>query len=270
MADRPSDVLAAAESSIGRWTTNSLERLGEVSVLAGQTFARAVKPPFRFHAIAEQIEAIGLRSISIVLLTAIFSSMVMTVQFAVQLARFGAKEWVGNVVALSLARELGPVLTALMVGGRVGAGIAAELGSMAVTEQIDAVRALGADPVKRLVVPRVVATVLALPLLSTIAVVLGVFGGGVIASLDADIPISHFYNAALRSVRISDFMSGLIKTVFFGFNIAIVACHRGLSARGGTVGVGRATTETVVITSIVTLISDFFLTKLILSTGWGD
>jgi phospholipid/cholesterol/gamma-HCH transport system permease protein len=270
MADRPSEALAEAESSIGRWTVGSLERLGEVSVLAGQTFARAVKPPFRLQAIAEQIEAIGVRSMSIVLLTAIFSSMVMTVQFAVQLARFGAKEWVGNVVGLSLARELGPVLTALMVGGRVGAGIAAELGSMAVTEQIDAVRALGADPVKRLVVPRVVATVLALPLLSTIAVVLGVFGGGVIASLDADIPISHFYNAALRSVRISDFMSGLIKTVFFGFNIAIVACHRGLSAHGGTVGVGRATTETVVITSIVTLISDFFLTKLILSTGWGE
>jgi phospholipid/cholesterol/gamma-HCH transport system permease protein len=157
-----------------------------------------------------------------------------------------------------------------MVGGRVGAGIAAELGSMAVTEQIDAVRALGADPIKRLVVPRVLATVIVMPLLTTIAIVLGVFGGAAIASLDADLPMGHFYHAALRSVTLADLLSGLSKTVFFGFNIAIVACHRGLNARGGTVGVGRATTETVVITSIVTLISDFFLTKAILALGWGD
>jgi len=257
-----------SELVFGRWVFRGLDALGQVSVLAGQTFARAFKPPFRLHAIAEQIEAIGVRSISIVLLTAIFSSMVMTVQFALQLARFGAKEWVGNVVGVSLARELGPVLTALMVGGRVGAGIAAELGSMAVTEQIDAVRALGADPVKRLVVPRVLATMFVLPLLSTIAVVVGVFGGAVIASFDVDVPVGQFYNAALRSITMGDFLSGMTKTVFFGFNIAIVACHRGMSARGGTVGVGRATTQTVVISSIVTLISDFFLTKLILAIGW--
>lgn len=257
------------ELPAARAIVRGLDNLGQISLLAGQTFARAFTPPFRFHVISEQIEAIGLRSMSIVLLTAIFSSMVMTVQFALQLARFGAKEWVGNVVGVSLARELGPVLTALMVGGRVGAGIAAELGSMAVTEQIDAIRAIGADPIKRLVVPRVIATMFTLPLLTTIAVVLGVFGGAVIASFDADVPIAHFYNAALTSVTLGDLMSGLTKTVFFAFNIAIVACHRGLTARGGTVGVGRATTETVVITSIVTLVSDFFLTKLILAFGWG-
>lgn len=250
--------------------TRKLDVLGQVSRLTARTFVRAFEPPLRLRELSDQIEAIGVRSISIVLLTAVFSSMVMTVQFALQLARFGAKEWVGNVIGVSLARELGPVLTALMVGGRVGAGIAAELGSMAVTEQIDAVRALGADPIKRLVVPRVLATMFVLPLLSTIAVVLGVFGGAAIASIDADLPVRHFYHAALRSVTLGDFGSGLAKTVFFGFNIAIVACHRGLSARGGTVGVGRATTETVVITSIVTLISDFFLTKAILAAGWGE
>ncbi|HKU38552.1 MAG TPA: ABC transporter permease, partial [Polyangiales bacterium] len=190
--------------------------------------------------------------------------MVMTVQFAVQLARFGAKDWVGDVIGVSLARELGPVLTALMVGGRVGAGIAAELGSMAVTEQLDAVRALGADPVKRLVVPRVIATVLILPLLSTIAVVLGILGGAFIASIDVGVPMLNFYHASLRSMTMGDFLSGVAKTVFFAFNIAIVACERGMSARGGTVGVGRVTTQTVVITSTVTLISDFFLTKLII------
>jgi phospholipid/cholesterol/gamma-HCH transport system permease protein len=194
--------------------------------------------------------------------------MVITVQFTLQLARFGAKEWAGNVVGVSLARELGPVLTALMVGGRVGAGIAAELGSMAVTEQIDAVRALGADPIKRLVAPRVIATTFVLPLLSTISVVVGVLGGAAIASIDADLPMMQFVQAALRSVTMGDFLSGVTKTVFFGFNIGIVACHRGMRARGGTVGVGRATTETVVITSVVTLISDFFLTKLILAIGW--
>jgi phospholipid/cholesterol/gamma-HCH transport system permease protein len=258
----------APRARLGPWLVRGIEQLGEVAVLSGQTFTRAFRRPFGLQAIVEQIDSIGVRSLSIVLLTAIFSSMVMTVQFALQLARFGAKEWVGNVVGVSLARELGPVLTALLVGGRVGAGIAAELGSMAVTEQLDAVRALGADPIKRLVVPRVIAAVIVLPLLSTIAVVLGVMGGAVIASIDVAIPASHFYNAALRSVTLGDLLSGMSKTVFFGFNIAIVACQRGMAARGGTVGVGRATTETVVITSIVTLISDFFLTKLILAVGW--
>jgi phospholipid/cholesterol/gamma-HCH transport system permease protein len=251
--------------AFGRWLQRGVEQLGDVAVLSGQTFVRAFRRPFGLRAIIEQIESIGLRSLSIVLLTAIFSSMVMTVQFALQLARFGAKEWVGNVVGVSLARELGPVLTALLVGGRVGAGIAAELGSMAVSEQLDAVRALGADPIQRLVVPRVIATMFVLPLLSTIAVVLGVMGGALIASFDIAVPVAHFYHAALRSVTMSDFLSGVSKTLFFGFNIAIVACQRGMAARGGTVGVGRATTQTVVITSIVTLISDFFLTKFILA-----
>lgn len=259
--------MASALPYAGR-ALGAIGELGAVTRFAGTTFARAVRRPFGLGDIVAQIETIGMRSMSIVLLTAIFSSMVMTVQFALQLARFGAKEWVGSVIGVSLARELGPVLTALMVGGRVGAGIAAELGSMAVTEQVDAVRALGADPIKRLVVPRVIATMFVLPLLSTIAVVIGVFGGAVMASIDVDVPMQQFYHAALRSVTMGDFLSGMSKTVFFGFNIAIVACRRGLAARGGTVGVGRATTETVVITSVVTLISDFLLTKLFLSIGW--
>jgi phospholipid/cholesterol/gamma-HCH transport system permease protein len=261
---------AASTPHPGRWLARGIEQLGAVASLSAQTFTRAFRRPFEVRATIEQIESIGLRSLSIVLLTAVFSSMVMTVQFAIQLARFGAKEWTGNVVGVSLARELGPVLTALLVGGRVGAGIAAELGSMAVSEQLDAVRALGADPIKRLVLPRVAAAMFVLPPLSTIAVVLGVLGGAVIASFDIQVPIAHFYHAALRSVTMADFLSGVSKTLFFGFNIAIVACHRGMTARGGTVGVGRAATETVVITSIVTLISDFFLTKFILALGWGE
>jgi phospholipid/cholesterol/gamma-HCH transport system permease protein len=250
-----------------RWN-HGLETLGGVAILAWQTFTRAVRRPFGLDALVEQVVQIGQRSLSIVVLTAVFSSMVITVQFALQLARFGAKGWVGNVVGVSLARELSPVLTALMVGGRVGAGIAAELGSMAVTEQIDAIRALGADPVKKLVVPRVFATILVLPLMTAMALVIGVLGGALIATTE-DIHASQFINAAVQATTFADFASGLVKTVFFGFNIAIVACYRGMNTRGGTAGVGHATTETVVITSVVTLVSDFFLTKLALGLGLG-
>ncbi|MDD9946258.1 MAG: ABC transporter permease [Myxococcales bacterium] len=240
-----------------------------VFLLSAAALRAAGQRPFGREAILDQIEAIGVRSTSVVLLTAVFSSMVITVQFSVQLARFGAKEWAGNAVGVTLARELGPVMTALMVGGRVGAGIAAELGSMSVTEQIDAVRALGADPVKKLVVPRVLATLTVLPLMDAVAVVIGVLAGGLVASLDPNVSLYYFVLAALRSTTMTDFMTGLVKTLFFAFNIAIVACYRGMTTRGGTVGVGRATTETVVITSVVTLVLDFVLTKIFLTVGWG-
>jgi len=245
----------------------SLEYAGGVGELAFATITRAFRRPFGLGEILYQLEAIGLKSFSIVALTGIFSAMVMTVQFAVQLARFGTKEYVGNVVAVSLMRELGPVLTALMVGGRVGAGIAAELGSMAVTEQIDAIRSMGADPVKKLVVPRVVAGVIALPLLTAMADVLGVAASMVIARVDQGVNMTYFYNSMLGAVALEDFVGGIAKTVFFGFSITLVACYQGLVTRGGTEGVGRATTQTVVITSIITLVSDFILTTLLLAFG---
>jgi phospholipid/cholesterol/gamma-HCH transport system permease protein len=258
---------ARFEFAAGR---DMLRLLGAVAALSRQALGRALRPPFEFAELAKQIVQIGLRSTSIVLLTALFSAMVITVQFALQLSRFGAKAWVGSVVGVTLARELGPVMTALMVGGRVGAGIAAELGSMAVTEQIDALKALGADPVKKLVVPRVLAAMLVLPLMTAMAVVLGVIGGAAIADLDSGVSFAHFHHAAWHATTMGDFLSGLSKTVFFGFNIAIVACQFGLNTRGGTEGVGRATTQTVVVTSVITLISDFLLTKLILTLGWGQ
>jgi phospholipid/cholesterol/gamma-HCH transport system permease protein len=240
---------------------------GSVALLGGRAAALAVQRPFELDEIGRQLEAIGARSLSVVVLTAVFSSMVMTVQFAVQLARFGAKEYVGNVVSLSLVRELGPVMTALMVGGRVGAGIAAELGSMSVTEQIDAMRAMGADPVKELVVPRVAAGALALPLLTVLANALGVAGAMAIASLDSGVNATYFLNATLRAVTLADLAGGLTKTIFFGVAITLIACHEGLATRGGTEGVGRSTTETVVITSITTLIADFILTRALLELG---
>jgi phospholipid/cholesterol/gamma-HCH transport system permease protein len=244
-----------------------LESAGAVALLFGRVARDVFRRPMGIAEIGRQVETIGYRSLAVVVLTAIFSSMVMTVQFAVQLARFGAKEYVGNVVSLSLVRELGPVLTALMVGGRVGAGIAAELGSMQVSEQIDAMRAMGADPVKELVLPRVAAATIALPLLTAVAEVLGVAGAMAIASLDSGIRASYFFHASLQAVTLGDLAGGLIKTAFFGLTISLIACQRGLAARNGTQGVGRATTETVVITSIVTLISDFVLTKLLLGLG---
>lgn len=241
--------------------------LWDLMRLSGETVRKAFRRPFPWDALIEQIESIGVRSLSVVLLTAVFSSMVITLQFAQQLARFGAKEWVGSAVGVSLARELGPVMTALMVGGRVGAGIAAELGSMSVTEQIDAIRALGADPVKKLVVPRLLATMLVLPLMSSVAVVVGVLAGGVVSSFDPTLTVYTFVMAAFRSITLADFLSGVTKTIFFGFNIAIVASYKGMSTRGGTVGVGRATTETVVLTSVVSLVLDFILTKVLLEIG---
>lgn len=263
-------VPAAPYSSLLRARFESgLVKLGEVSFLTRDTLRQAFRRPLELSSLIEQIESIGVRSMSVVVLTAIFSSMVITIQFSHQLARFGAKEWAGNAVGVTLARELGPVMTALMVGGRVGAGIAAELGSMSVTEQIDAIRALGADPVKKLVVPRVLATLLVLPLMSAVAVVLGVLAGGFITAMEPDASFEYFISAALRSTKLQDFFSGQVKTLFFAFNISIVACHLGLSTRGGTVGVGQATTETVVVTSVVTLVSDFLLTKLFLAIGIG-
>src|SRR5688572_25228320 len=207
--------------------------------------------PPDLRALAQQVESIGVRSMSVVLLTAVFSSMVITIQFLVQLSRFGAKEWTGNAVGVTLSRELGPVLTALLVGGRVGAGIAAELGSMAVTEQVDALRSMGADPAKKLVLPRVAATLITLPMLTVLANVLGVLAAAVISWLEYDISIRYFISSIATSVQLSDFMGGVIKTFVFALSLSLIACHEGLETRGGTEGVGRSTTRTVVISSVV-------------------
>jgi len=241
--------------------------LGGISQLAWQTITGCFHRRFAFRELLYQVESIGNRSILIAVLTAIFSGMVMTVQFAVQMSRFGVKEYVSSVVSLSLVRELGPALTALMVGGRIGAGIAAELGSMRVTEQIDAIRAMGADPVRKLVVPRVLAATLVLPLLTILADVLGILGAMVAAHINSDVGMTLFLQSVLHSVSIEDFLHGLIKTVFFGFLLGVIACYKGLATSGGTAGVGRATTETVVITSLVTLGADFVLTNLLLGFG---
>jgi phospholipid/cholesterol/gamma-HCH transport system permease protein len=244
-----------------------LDELGGIGQMGGRAFRLVLRGRIDFSALIEQIDVIGLASLSVAILTAVFSSMVMAVQFAVQMDRFGAKEWVGSIVSLSLVRELGPVLTALMVGGRVGSGIAAELGSMNVTEQVDALRSMGADPVETLVVPRVLAAILVMPLLTAFADTLGIAGAMVITRLTNNINMRYFYNAVLRSVGVNDMAGGLVKTLFFGLFIGLIACYQGLSATNGTEGVGRATTRTVVISALTILISDFVLTNILLGFG---
>ncbi|HXS15716.1 MAG TPA: ABC transporter permease, partial [Polyangiaceae bacterium] len=241
-----------------------LAQLGQVARMFWGALRGGVRRPFEWKAIIEQIEAVGVASLGIVFVASVFIGMVMAVQFAFGLRKFGGMEYTPRVIALSFARELAPTMTAVIVGGRIGAGMAAEMGSMAVTEQIDAVRALGADPLKKLVFPRLVASVLVLPLLGGIALVLGVGGAMLIADTQFGIPYPFFLRSALSVVSMMDFISGLIKTPVFGALIALIGCHLGMNTRGGTAGVGASTTRTVVAISIAIFVSDFFLTKLVI------
>jgi len=215
-------------------------------------------------AILAQMEHIGVRSISIVVLTAVFSGMVLALQMGDYLARFGAKPYVGRILAVSMLREMGPVLTALMIGARVGAGITAEIGSMKVTEQIDAMRSLGTNPIQKLVFPRLIALVIMLPLLTILADFVGILGGLFIATMELDVSAEFYVNSIFQFIKFGDLFSGLGKTFFFALFIGLIACYNGLEATGGADGVGRATTRTVVTASITILVSDFFLTKLFL------
>jgi phospholipid/cholesterol/gamma-HCH transport system permease protein len=245
----------------------ALEWFGRVAQLGGRTLTTTLRGRIDVHALFEQVDAIGLASLSVATLTAISSGLVMAVQIGVQMDRFGAKEWVSSIVSISIVRELGPVLTALIVGGRVGAGIAAELGSMNVTEQIDAMRSMGANPIEKLVAPRVLAAVLVMPLLTAFADVLGIVGVVFVTRLSSGINVTYSLNSVLQSVKVNDLTGGLFKTLFFGLLIGLIACDQGMNTSGGTQGVGRATTRTVVVCSIATLITDFILTDLLVGFG---
>jgi phospholipid/cholesterol/gamma-HCH transport system permease protein len=201
--------------------------------------------------------------LTIVTITSLFVGMVLALQFAYGLERFGAKLFVAKLVGLALVREMGPVLTSLLVGGKVGAGMTAEIGSMNVTEQVDAIRALGANPVKKLVVPRVLAMTIMMPILAIYADVIGVLGGMAVCVGEVGLQPNFYIASISTSVMIHDIAHGLIKTIFFGFFIGILGCYQGLRTKGGTEGVGTSTTLTVVMVSIAILVGDFFLTKLL-------
>ncbi len=249
---------------IGRFCTSSIEHIGDLCVLLYRTIHASFARPFNVRLIIEQLDEIGFKSIPIVILSATAIGMVMVVQLAYGFGRFGAKSLVGSVVSLAFVRELGPVLTSLLVGGRVGSGITAEIGSMKVTEQIDALRTLGADPIKKLVVPRFIAAVISFPLLTIIADLAGIIGAIIMAQVELGVTPRLFISGMTGWVFISDLLSGILKTVFFGSIVAIIGCYIGMNTEGGTQGVGRATTLTVVVSLVLIIIGDFFLTKLFL------
>jgi len=242
-----------------------VETLGGISLLASQTAKNIFGSRPEFPTIIYQMVLMGYQSLSIVVITALFIGMVLAIQTAYTLEAFGAKLYIGEVVSLSMTRELGPVLISIMVGGRVGAGITAELGTMKVTEQIDALRSMGADPVRKLVCPRLWAFILTLPVLVLIADALGVTGGLVISVMQLDISAKFYLEHVFRMLKFNDVFSGLGKTLFFATFVTLISCYNGFEAEGGADGVGRATTYTVVLSSIVILISNFFLTKLFLT-----
>jgi phospholipid/cholesterol/gamma-HCH transport system permease protein len=238
---------------------------GSAMVMLVKAVKRTFSRPFAIGQIAYQVEMLGTRSLSIASLVAVFAGLVIALQFAFFLAKFGVQHTVGKVVVLTLFRELAPVLTALTVGARIGSGITAELGSMKVTEQIDAIAALGADPIKKLVVPRLAACIVVLPALTALSDVLGLIAGSVVVSTQYDIPFDQYFRSAVETADLVDFGSGIAKSAVFGAIIGLVGCFNGFEVRGGTEGVGMATTQTVASTSVAVLLSDFFLTKLFLA-----
>jgi len=266
-------LLDAAEPSAFALLMEPFKRYVQIvqdySYLAARAVAALFTPPIYVNDLLEQMDIIGIGSLPIVLLTGVFIGAVMVLQTASQFERFGETALTGDVVSLALVRELGPAITGLLVAGRNASGMASELGSMLVTEQVDAMRAMGTDPNRKLVAPRVLATVCVLPLLTAMADFVGLIGGFVIAYFTLRIGRVEFWTRAVNALEFSDLMQGMAKPVVFGFLLATVGCYKGLTVRGGTEGVGRATTQAVVISSVLILITDFFLTKVSLFLAGG-
>jgi phospholipid/cholesterol/gamma-HCH transport system permease protein len=260
----PPDVVGWLASRIDR-LQHFVFHVGGSTLLAKRTIAALFTTRFEFRSFVYQIEQLGVRSFSIGAATAVFVGIVMAIQFAFSLEKFGAKDSVGRIVALAFVRELGPALTSLVVGSRIAAGMTAEIGSMQVTEQIDAIRALGADPVRKLVVPRMLAGIVIMPLLSTFALVFGIASAMVVCQLSFGISPPFFISSALDAVTMQDMLSGIGKTPFFGFLVTLLGCYFGFDTRGGTEGVGKSTTTSVVVVSITVLIADALLTQIFLS-----
>ena len=238
-----------------------LFELQEITNLIILAFIGLFKKPRYFKETIRQMDLIGVGSLPIVLLTGFFTGGVLVLQSYPTFEYYSIQNTVGRTIATSLMRELGPVLTALMVSGRIGSAISAELGSMVVSQQIDAMRSLGTDPNRKLVAPRIIALIFMLPLLTVAADIFGIIGGGIVATGVFNLD----YNAYITSVRfgisIPDIIGGIIKPIVFGLIIGSISCYKGLSTTGGTVGVGRSTTNSVVLSSIVVIIFDFFLSR---------
>ena len=244
-----------------RIATRALLELQETTLLAARAVRGIFKKPRYIPETIAQMDAIGVGSLTIIILTGFFTGGVLTVQTFPTLKSYGAQSQTGYLVAVSLVRELGPVLCALMVTGRVGSAISAELGSMVVSQQIDAMRALGTDPIRKLVAPRLFALLVSLPLLTVLADVLGIFGGWVTAVFLYSVSSSVFISSVRDAITSEDLIGGVVKPLVFSLIIGTIACRQGLSTEGGTVGVGRSTTRAVVMASIIVIIADYFLAK---------
>ena len=231
----------------------------------GRSVIYLFKKPLYLRDTFEQMNVVGVRSLIIVLLTTAFTGMVLALQSGYEMAIYGAKMYVGTLLSVSLVRELGPVLVSLVVAGRVGAGIAAELGSMAVTEQIDAMRALGTNPIKKLASTRLISLVVMLPALTIIGDITGILGGLVIAGSSLGISAPFYWTTVIRAITFNDLFMGIIKPIIFAMAISTVSCYLGYTTRGGTEGVGKATTQAVVYSSILIFALDFLITKLFLT-----
>jgi len=233
--------------------------------MTGRAFRRAFIRPYYLREILAQMDTIGVGSLMIILLTGLFTGGVLALQTSATLKTFGATGVTGQLVMTSMVREMGPVLASLMLAGRVGSAIAAELGSMVVSEQVDAMRALGTDPIKKLVWPRLITLMLMAPALTLLADMVGAFGGWMVSSALMNVASSVYISSAKNALTYNDVIGGLLKPTVFGLIIAIVSCRAGLRTHGGTVGVGRSTTQAVVLSDILILASDFFLARLILA-----
>lgn len=241
-----------------------LQLLGEVTDLFFDFIRCTFSRPFYLARLYEQIIQLGIGSLSITLVIGIVTGMVMTLQFGYGLEKFGGTLYVPAIVSLSLMRELAPIFTSLLIAGRIGSGISAEIGAMNVTQQIDAIRALGTSPVRVLVVPRILATMISLPLLATLSGFMGILGGGIIAATEFNMPVEFYVNKVLSTIKFIDIFGSMFKCSFFALVISLLACYRGFQTTEGTKGVGEAAIWVVVRTSIIILISDFFLTKLLI------
>lgn len=246
-----------------RFLESFFQEMGRFAFILWRTLAWTPRPPYDWRQLFLQMSRVGVDSMPVVMLTALFTGMVMALQTFTVLARFNAESYVGSLVALSMVRELSAVLGSLMIAGRCGSAMAAELGSMRVTEQIDALEVLATDPVHYLIVPRVWATVLMLPLLIVLADAIGIVGGYLVAVVLLGANPSTYLENSFRYMDLDDLFSGLIKAAVFGLCIAVISCQKGYYTTGGAEGVGRATTRAVVLASIAIFVSDFFLTKLL-------
>ena len=246
------------------WTKSALLEIQEYFLMIGKFLKGLVSRPFYYRDVIEQFDAIGIGSLTVVILTGMFTGMVLALQSGFTLDQFGARSMVGRLVSASIVKELGPVLTGLMVAGRVGSGIAAQLGSMMVTDQIAALRALGTDPVRKLVVPRILAGLVMVPLLTVIASGVGMIGGWIVTVALLRVASSVYWNAVVDGLFIQDVWMGLIKPFFLGFVIVSIGCHVGLRTTGGTQGVGRSTTNAVVASSVAVIAVDYLVTQLLI------